>query len=184
MSSAKKLENVAIPRNLTDNRTIIEKKRRWSAQLHMLERYLKIGDELIEVSRCDDGVIVVVTTKSLKLKAKKHSSILSEIDMVTKSIQNKYYTLAKCREDIDILSSTVEEERNNPDSSLYQCLLGTKYISPNAPIVPHPKFEIGVTKIQREAETELVNSERRAVASLLKSRDSNSGEVLTTDENK
>ena len=54
---------------------------------------------------------------------------------------------------------------------------------PNPSIVLHPKFEIGVTKIQRDAETELTNSVRRAVASVLKSRDSNSGEVLTPDKN-
>ena len=63
--------------------------------------------------------------------------MLSEIDVVTKSIQNKDYTLAKCQEDIDILISTIEEEWNSPDSSLYQCFLGMKYISPYEPIVLH-----------------------------------------------
>ena len=92
-----------------------------------------------------------------KLKAKTYSSTPVEIDVVTKSIQNRNYTLAKCREDIDIPISIVEEERNYPEFSLYECLLGTKYISPNAPILLHPKFEIGVTKIQRERETELTN---------------------------
>ncbi len=46
----------------------------------------------------------------LSLKVQKFKNMLSEIDVVTKSLQSRGHTLAACREDLDVLIECVAEE--------------------------------------------------------------------------
>ncbi len=81
--------------------------------------------------------------------------MLRTIDIVTKSLQNKYHTLSECRDDLDVLMEAVNEEKHDASSGLYQCRLGQKYISPTADIVQYPHFEAGVVKIQKGIENQM-----------------------------
>ncbi len=70
--------------------------------------------------------------------------MLRTIDIVTKSLRSKYYTLSACRGD-----GAVNEEKHTASPDLYQCEIGQKYISTTADIVQYPHFEAGVAKIQK-----------------------------------
>eukprot|EP00171_Calliarthron_tuberculosum_P002287 IDg2287t1 len=89
--------------------------------------------------------------------------MLADIDGVTKLLQSKCYILAQCREDLDILIDSVSAEKNNSESTLYQCKLGTKYIAKDAEITSSPCSESGAVKIQIGLEYELSRNEKFAV---------------------
>jgi hypothetical protein len=64
------------------------------------------------------------------------------------------------------LIKKVAEKKDVPDHVFYQCRLGTKYIAPDANIVPDPDFESGVVKIQCGQISELTDDENEAVKRL------------------
>lgn len=121
----------------------------------MLCRFIQIRDELNEVHNSPDGDVTINTSSRLASRTERFAKMLAEIDVDTKSLQYRGHTLAECRDDLDVLIETVEEEKYQVGSALYQCKLATKYIDPDASIVMHPTFESGVVKIQKGLQAEL-----------------------------
>ncbi len=119
--SAKTLKNAAVLRNLTELKRIMHNRTRWSGKVHMIRRFLSIGEELLEVHDSRDGDIEIDDTARFQGKVIKYTKMLSTIDVVTKSLQSKYHTLSKCRDDLDVLMEAVNEGKHGPSSGPYQC---------------------------------------------------------------
>lgn len=168
MRGAKKLKNSALLRNLTPLNPIMHNATRWSGKLHMLARFVRIREELIEVQKAPEGDLVVDTSAALLSRTQRFVNMLSEIDLITKSLQTRGHTLAQCRDDLDVLSDAVYEQRNQVGSPLYQCKLSNKYLAPSSAIVLHPAFESGVVKIQKGLQPHLTLEEQEEVSCLLK----------------
>ncbi|KAI0560856.1 Ribonuclease H-like protein [Gracilaria domingensis] len=166
MKDAKKLRNAALLRNLTDLSPIMHNAIRWSGKLHMLKRFIRIREDLLDVHNSSEGDLVIDASVQLATRGQKCSKMLAEIDIVTKSLQTRGHTLAQCRDDLDILLETVMEQRNIRSSPLYQCKLENKYIAPDAAIVLDPIFESSVVKIQRGLQTELTEDKKESVQCL------------------
>lgn len=59
MKSTRKLKIYALLRNITDLRPILNNETRWFGKLSMLERFLKIRDELLRIRISPDGHVEV-----------------------------------------------------------------------------------------------------------------------------
>lgn len=55
--------------------------------------------------------------------------MLGEIDVVTKSLQNKADTISKCRTDLSVLMASVEKDRTNPKATRFDCTMSFGHIS-------------------------------------------------------
>ncbi len=93
----------------------------------MLRRFLNIRKKLLEIHDSSDGDIEIDNTTRFQGKVIKYTIMLRTIDIVTKTLQNKYHTLSECRDDLDVLVEAVNEEKHNASSDLYKCRLGQKY---------------------------------------------------------
>ncbi len=95
-----------------------------------------------------DGDLPIDGSIRFESKVQKFKKMLSEIDVDTMSLRLRGYTLAACREDLDVLIECVAEERENSECAQHKCKLGKRYIAPDAPIMAFPFFKSGVVKIQ------------------------------------
>jgi hypothetical protein len=78
-------------------------------------------------------------------------------------------TIEKGRFALDTLIRKVaNNNKENSNHILYRCRLGTKYIAPDADIVPDALFESGVVKLQRGKVSELTEAEKAAIIHLKK----------------
>ena len=143
-----KLKSAAVLRNLTELHPVLDNATRSSGKVAMLCRYTKIHDEILEASNHPDSEFTVNSSAVFVAKTKKYYEMLAEIDVVTKSFQERGRTLASCRADLDTIFDAVQDEKNRRGSSLYGCCLGKKWIGVDAAIVHSRAFEQGVAKIQ------------------------------------
>lgn len=67
---------------------------RWSVKQHMLTRFLRIREDLNEVQNAPEGDLVDDTSAYLLTRTERLVKILSEVDVVTKSLQYPGHTLA------------------------------------------------------------------------------------------
>ncbi len=81
-----RLKNAAVLRNLCDLNAIIGNSTRWSSKFAMLKRFLEIRNELIDACEHPDADFMVNATDEFSTKTQKYYLMLSEIDVVTKSI--------------------------------------------------------------------------------------------------
>lgn len=176
MTDAKKLMNSALLRNLTDLRPITDNETRWSGKLYMLQRFINIRQDLMEVQDSDDGDLYIDTNQRLLLKTKTFVTLLTEINVIAKLVQTRKRILCECRDDLNMLLDAVEEENNDQDSPFFVFQLGNHYISSESAIAKHKHFENGVVKIQKGREQDLSLAEK-AAGSRLKKRNN-----LTADE--
>ena len=65
---------------------------------------------------------------------------MKHIDYSTKYMQTRKVTLAQCRDSLNMLMQDVEEGRNDRDSAMYRCSLGTKYIAEDANYTERSRF--------------------------------------------
>ncbi len=112
-----------------------------------MRRFEKIRDELVEVATDSEFNLPVKGGERFASKVRKYMKMLGEIDFITCSLQTKGHTMAKCREDLNILIDSVRQNRTRRNSDLYQCNLGTTYIGSSARIVQNADFISGVIKI-------------------------------------
>lgn len=59
MMAAKQLKNSALLRNLTDYRPQVHNQTRWSGKLVMMDRFIQIRDELLDVQEESESSIAV-----------------------------------------------------------------------------------------------------------------------------
>ena len=163
----KKLKNAALLRNLVSLVPILHNKTRWSGKLYMLERFLRIRDELVAVSEDENSDLQINKTTQFKNKVMRYCGYMKQINYSTKYMQTRKVTLAQCRDSLSMLIQDVEEGRNNRNSDMYRCPLGTKYIGEDAEIIRHKDFESGVCKIQNGSTELMTDEEKEACQSLL-----------------
>ena len=86
----------------------------------MLERFVSLQDQFIEIQEAEDSDIYIDTTQKLLTKERKFAAMLAEINILAKRLKIRGRTLAKCREDLDVLLKARSEENNYKCSPLYQ----------------------------------------------------------------
>lgn len=133
----------------------------------MMERFLRIRDELIEV--CDDDRSDLTMNRSLafKQKVQRYCRHLQQINMVTEELQTRKLSLSHCQNALDLLVEDVQSGFSNPDSVFYRCFLKNQYISNDAEILQDRQFESGVCKIQDGRTAAMSRAEKIACQRLL-----------------
>lgn len=81
-------------------------------------------DDLVEFQKAPDGDFKVDYSSRLLSNTQKYS-MLEEVEVDTKDLQARDYTLASLRDEYNVLIEFLEEERGLIDSVLYRCQLGT-----------------------------------------------------------
>lgn len=162
-----KLRNRAMLRNLTSLCPVVENKTRWSGKCHMLRRFCVIYDHLRAVCEQENATVSMNLTPSFKANVKRLSDQLDEIDSVTKFLQTEHLSLADCRVALDTLIELVAEQKDDPESKLHNCMMGTGHISSNSRHCRNKSFESGVIKIQRNSIRTMTQAEKRACRALL-----------------
>lgn len=168
MSQCKqRLRNAALLRNLIDLRPVLHNKTRWSGKFYMLRRFLRIREELIEVSQDERSDLVVNSSQAFKRKVERYCRQLQQIDFATKELQTRKLSLSQCQNVLDCLVSDVRSGFNNIDSPFHLCFLKNKYIDSRSEILHDSCFESGVCKIQENRVAAMSEAERRACVRLL-----------------
>ena len=132
----------------------------------MMERFLRIRDELMEVSEDDRSNVDVNSTVAFRDKCFKYAAWLKHINNVTLFLQTRLLSLEKCRGVLDILIEDVNQYGLQRGSPLFGCTLGVKYISSDSDITSDPDFENGVVKIQRNIVHTMTPDEHEACKKL------------------
>ena len=163
MKSAKNsLKNSAVLRKLTRLTPEVGNKTRWTSWGTMMEKYLRIRQQLITAAVDDDTNLDVDTSAAFKRKAEKILAVFQDINMVALSLQTRSYTLASCRRDLDELLTECSEGHTNQDSNWYQRKLPGTYILRNSAKLPDPHFVSGIIKIQNNQLLHLTPEEKTA----------------------
>ena len=153
---------------------VLHNKTRWSGKLYMMERFLKIRDELITVAEDENSDLQMNRTVPFRNKVVRYCEYMRQINFSTKYMQTRKLPLAQCRESLNMLIQDVEEGRNDRNSVMYRCPLGKIYISEDAELLRDPLFESGVCKIQNGTTELMTAGEKEACESLLVIDDGNS----------
>ena len=169
----KKLKNAALLRNLVNLVPVLHNKTRWSGKLYMMERFLKIRDELIAVAEDENSDLQMNRTVPFRNKVSRYCEYMQQINLSTKYMQTRKLTLAQCRESLNMLMQDVDEGRNDRNSVMYRCPLGKDYISEDAELLRDPAFESGVCKIQNRTTELMTDEEKEACEKLLVNDDGN-----------
>eukprot|EP00171_Calliarthron_tuberculosum_P005080 IDg5080t1 len=114
----RRLTNRAMLRNLTHLNPITPNATRWSGMSHMLNRFIRIRDELLTVADLDGATVTIDRSNTFHARAQKSAKMLAEIDVVTKELQKNGATLAECRYAVDLLIESVHESQNDAASVL------------------------------------------------------------------
>lgn len=85
---AKQLKNAVVLRNLTGFRPIMYNRTCWSGKVYTLQMIDNIRDEHIDKSNSADGIVTVYRSTRFAKKVRKHSKLLVEIDLITRSRPN------------------------------------------------------------------------------------------------
>lgn len=123
----------------------------------MLKRFYRIRDELVNASKHEDANFSIDSSVRFAGQVRRFCAMLSEIDVVTKSLQTRGRTLGECRDDIEILMQAVNTDKSLPGTALYQCKMGFDHVGECS------FFESAVTKIQQGKESEMSPAEKLAV---------------------
>ena len=145
----KKLKNAALLRNLVNLVPVLHNKTRWSGKLYMLQRFLRIRDELTTVAEDENSDIQINQTTQFKNKVTRYCNYMMQINYSTTYMQTRKLTLAQCRDSLNMLMQHVEEGRDDRNSKMFWCPLGTKYISEDADILKNVEFESAISKIDQ-----------------------------------
>jgi len=153
-------------RNLTDLSPVLFNKTRWSGKYAIINRFVQIREELIEVADTDGAVVAVNRSEAFKVRAEKYRDMLREINAATTELQKRHNSLSDCRYIIDTLLEEIEKYSSDSSSALYNCKLKDKYIGTSAQIMTDPVFESGVIKIQRNEYQSITINKNRACKKL------------------
>jgi len=138
---------------------------RWTSVMVMVDRYLKIRDQLKVVDALDDYQLTKAEHKIVQEIAKPNFVILFQL---TKNLQFATQDLLFVREEFDLILADED----------FQCM--EKYLAPDADIVACPAFESGLVKIMR-GDT-LSFAETHACRFLMKKKESVPEEDGTAEE--
>lgn len=103
---------------------------------------MQIRDELIEARNKPEGNLEICNSARMNSRVQRFQKILGELYLVIKLLQTRGYSLAECRDDLEVLVKTVAEHRDDADSLLYQFKIESKYIAPLESIFQHPGLRL------------------------------------------
>ena len=175
-----KLTNRALLRNLASLAPVIDNKTRWAGKYFMLDRFLRLREEMIKVADNNESDVYINRSIMFRNKVKRYVDQLAEIHSVTLDLQNRGQSLADCRQAIDILLRSIAEGKNYETHRMYGCTLGNDYIGLTAYRGLDQNFIRGVVKIQDGAVSEFSDNERRACAMLKISHSSQHSGVVSS----
>ena len=73
--------------------------------------------------------------------------MLSQINVVSKTLQTELYSLTDCRFDLNELTAAFEEAITDTTKMLHGCKLGTTYIGTDYHLFMNENFETGVVPV-------------------------------------
>lgn len=114
----------------------------------MLERFLKMREELIEISQDEKCNLKVNGNQAFKNKVVRYCKQLLQINMTNKELQTQKISLSNCPYALDLLVEDVCTGFKDSDSPFFLCFLKKRNISDDAEILHYPIFESRVCKIQ------------------------------------
>lgn len=150
MKAAKKsIKNRAILRNLTSLSPQLDNKTRWSSKATMLEKFVRIRDNLIEASEhANAGIFPIDCSNQFLRRVEKLSKMMLEINTVTLVLQKRLLKLSGCRAALELLTQNVVNGKANTQSPFFRCKLKSVYIASDSEKLPDVHFLSGVCKIQ------------------------------------
>ncbi len=166
------LVNPSLSRNVTSLSPVIHNKTRWSGKYHMLRRYIKIRNSIIEADSCEDSTIEMNKSDCCIRQAEYYEKLLEYFDIATNEIQKRNATLHDCRCVTDSLIEIIDSKTDEPDSVLFNCKFKQTRRSLHGSLSPDSSFESGVAKIQSKG-IGLMTDREKAACSRLKYSDLN-----------
>ena len=163
VSCSNALRTSAILQNINWLRILVEINTRWSGKFTMIKRFNILRRDLIQVADRDGLVLKVDQSNQFTTKCLIYKRMLKEINDVTQLLQQRGAILGQCRSALDTFAETVRTERDDPESPLYGCRLGNRYIYRTTCIVRNPLIESFVVKIQRKQAEMMTDAERKHV---------------------
>ena len=113
MIQGKELKNSAVLRTLTDLQPEIHNETRWSGKCKILQKWIRIKIDLIEVSPHQDSNIDINDSTAYKYRVTEFTKWMKEGNVITIYMQKKYITLEECYSVLDLFSQTVEKKKNH-----------------------------------------------------------------------
>jgi hypothetical protein len=183
MSSIKRRnKNAALLRNITDLGPVLPNKTRWSGKYKMVARYCRSYQDITEAANQDIATIEMDQSNASLPKAKSATSMLEELNAVTKALQERHLTLADGRRYLDELQRTITRKKNVSGHPFYQCKFKLAKAASVSQHTPDAEFEAGVVKIQSGRHEELTAEEEEACKCLLQAVDSEDDDAIEPND--
>lgn len=157
-----RLKNAALLRNLVSLSPFLYNHTRWSGKQCMLQRFLRIRDELIEVSDEDRSDLAINSSEASKDNARRYCKQLKQIDIKTKYLQTRKLSLSNSQNSLYFLIAEIQEGFNHSKSPFYHCFLKKRYICTDARIPDTRAFERDVCKIKDGKSAIMTEEEKMA----------------------
>lgn len=74
--------------------------------------------------------------------------MLSEVNIICKSLQKRCHTLEACQNNLDVLLDTVSDMKVDRNLAFQRYKMDEEYISEKLSVIHYPNLEPGVVKIQ------------------------------------
>lgn len=129
----KSLKNMALLKNATKLNPVLYNATCWSGKFNMLDRFLRIRNDIIDISNNEEssGDIVINTSEAYERRVKQYRDNLQKFNQVTKLLQTHKYKLCECRMALDMLIEEATQQRHNHDSKLFGNTFTAKRILAN-----------------------------------------------------
>ena len=120
MKEEKTFKNAAKLAEFTRLKPVLNNETRWSGYRMMMERFVRIRQELISVA--DDEATTITVDHSIQFfnSYKKYLAYMDQIDSVTKFLQNRAQPFEQARLAIENLLDKLDLHRKNPTKKFYQ----------------------------------------------------------------
>ena len=116
----------------TELKAVLCGRAKWNGWMYMMDRFVKIRDELITASLHKDANIPIDSLLPFNNKAIKCAKIMDDDKFTAVSLQKILLTLKECCELIDMLISETVTGKNNRESPWYKNQFGKDYIHPHS----------------------------------------------------
>lgn len=124
MAAKTSVKNVFILRNPTYMHPMIDNAIRWSGEIYMMERLLKMKELFVSASQKEHSTISIDRMQQLLSKVQKSQCMIAEINAFTKKIQARFRTLSACRGYITILLIKLSRSAARSDQKIHGFMMG------------------------------------------------------------
>ncbi len=112
-----------------DLRSIFDFETKLHCKFYLLHKYNSMHDELVDASTLVGSDFTISTIATFTNKKQRNCKVLSETDVVTKSLQKTGRMLGDCGADLEILLHAVRGECDNYNDPFYSGKLVDSYVS-------------------------------------------------------